>query len=470
MSNRYTHELARRSFLDFCHFAMRPAFVEQWYHRVIARALQDAAEGRTTRLIIDAPPRHGKSQLVSRLFPAWLAGNRPDWKILGASYADTLARSMSRDVWRIVASDEFRTLWPAWDFGRKRTEEEWDFAGGGSYRAAGTKTGITGRGVNIAIIDDPIASRLQADSPTVRDHIWGWFNDDLLTRLESPGVVIVMATRWHEDDLTGRLLATEPDLWQHIHIPAIYEGVSHPEDPREMGEALWPERYGLDFLGEKRRRDPRGFESLYQGNPTPKGAGMFQADKFQTYASPPEAVAEQLDWLVISVDATFGKSKHSDFVGLVVLGGKGNRLFVLDEKHARMDFTETKQAIIEMRRRWPRAQVLIEERANGPALIEDLSRTIGRVVGFKPGRDSKETRAQYLSQIVESGDFYVPSATWAPWVPAFIAEFAGFPGKAHDDRVDACSQAALYKIGALRGLDHLRRITSGGWLNQTERW
>lgn len=470
MTNRYKLELARRSFLDFCHYAMRPTFEEQWYHRTIADALQRAAEGKIKRLIIDAPPRHGKSQLVSRLFPAWLAGNHPEWKIIGASYADTLARAMSRDVWRIVASDEFRMLWPEWDFGRKRTEDEWDYKGGGSYRAAGTKTGITGRGANFAIIDDPIASRAQADSPAVRDSVWGWFNDDLLTRLEHPGVVIVMATRWHEDDLTGRLLATEPHVWEHIHIPAILEGYSHPDDPREEGEALWPSRYDRAFLDEKRARDPRGFESLYQGNPTPKGAGMFKAEAFKTYNSTPEAVGATLDWQIISVDATFGKSKTSDFVSIVVAGGKANRIFVLDEHRERMDFADTKRAITQMRIKWPKALILIEEKANGPALISDLSSSLGRVTGFSPGHDSKETRAQFLAQIVECGDVYLPTAQACPWVPSFVAEFAGFPGKAHDDRVDALSQIAIYKIGRGSSLEHLRRITGGGFLSKTHLW
>lgn len=464
-------ELSRRNFLDFCHYTMLPKFEELWYHKVIADTLARVESGEIRRLIIDAPPRHGKSQLVSRLFPAWIAGKHPDWNIIGASYADSLAQKMSRDVARIVGSSEFQEVFPTWALGHKRAQADWEFNGGGGYRAAGIGTGITGRGANLAVVDDPIKGRAQADSQATRDNVWGWFNDDLLTRLEKPDLVVVMATRWHEDDLTGRLLDQEPDLWTHLHIPALFESDSHEDDPRALGDALWPDRYPVEWLAEKRRRDPHGFEALYQGNPIQRGGSLFRADSFRPYLSAPEQVGKECDWIVISVDATFGKSKHSDFVGLVVAGGKGPRLFVLDEHHARMDFNETKAAIRVMRKRWPTAQILIETKANGPALISDLSGELGRVVGFEPGPNSKESRAQFLAQMTESGEVFVPTPLVCPWVPAFVAEFAGFPGKKHDDRVDALAQIALHKFGKASGLEHLRRICAGSsFLSQVGRW
>lgn len=468
--NAARDELARRSFLDFAHYAMRPSFQEKWYHATIARALQSLERGEITRLIIDAPPRHGKSQLVSRLFPAWVAGRHPDWNIIGTSYSDQLAQKMSRDVARVVNDDPFRRLWPDWRLGHKRAQAEWDFAGGGGYRAAGVGTGITGRGANLAIVDDPIKSRKEADSNAVRDTLWGWFNDDLMTRLESPSLVVVMATRWHEDDLTGRLLSAEPDQWHHVHIPAIFEGDSHADDPRAPGEALWAERYPIEGLLERRRRDPHGFESLYQGNPIPKIGGLFRVEGFRHYMSTPEAMAAECDWQIISVDATMGASKNSDFVEIMVVGGKGRRLFVLDDHHERMDFNQTKAAIRAMRAKWPRAQILIETKANGPALINDLARELGRVTGFDPKSDSKEARAQFLASMVEGGDVFLPTALLCSWVPAFLAEFAGFPAKKHDDRVDALSQVALYKMAQPSALDHLKRICGGGWMADRTRW
>jgi predicted phage terminase large subunit-like protein len=456
-------ELARRKFDRFMPYTFGPKYQHTWFSKTLCRALQRIADGEIDRLIIDLPPRHGKTEHVSRYFPAWYMGRHPDAHLIGAGYADSLARKNSRDIWRILGKPAYKTLFPTFDLGHKKAQEEWETNGGGSYRAGGVGSGFTGRPGNGVLIDDPLKSREQANSPAFRERLWGWFNDDIVTRLEDPGWVIVMATRWHHDDLTGRILESEPELWEHIHIPALYEGDSHPDDPRQWGEALWPYRVTAEELNKRRKRSPASFESLYQGNPTPPSGNLFAIDKIREYKSAADPLAAVCDWITISVDATFGKKgARNDYAAIVTLGGRGEDVFVLDIVHERLGFRELKRALALVRERFPRAVILIEDRANGSALIEDMRVELGRVLAFEPGNNSKEARASLLADTIESGHFYVPHAAFADWAPKLLAELSSFPSGKHDDMTDATAQAILHRATKKSPLEHLRRIVGAG--------
>lgn len=462
-----------------------PTYRENWHHRVFMDALQGLAEGRINKLLVTAPPRHGKSELISRRFPAWLLGGAwPSVQIISASHTHDLAEKMGRDVQRILRSAAHREVFPGFHFGEKETYREFDVQDGGVYIGAGVGGAIAGRGGNILLVDDPMASREAAESARIKDKVWDWFNDDALTRLEPPGAICVTATRWAVDDLSGRILAgPDADDWVHIHLPAILDEDPPPYDgdPRALGQPLWPGRYvnpkaketlatvdpsvlearALADLERRRRANPYGFQALYQGWPTERGGSLFLRENMRTYNGSPQAMAATCDWVCISVDATFGASKRGDFVSIAVIGGRGAQRFLLDEHTERLTYPQTKAALLAMAQKWPQASVLIEAKANGQALIDDLKGTLPRVLPFVP-TNTKQARASLAAEVWAAGQLFVPATpAQLSTIGEWLEDVVGFPGRPHDDRVDALSQCLLHYQQRGDGLAALRRITDG---------
>jgi predicted phage terminase large subunit-like protein len=474
---------ARADFRSYVRYTM-PNYRENWHHRVLIDHLQLLADGKIEKLLVTAPPRHGKSELISRRFPAWLVGGY--WgaaMVLSASHTQDLADKMGRDVQRILRDPRHRQVFPDFGFGEKETAREFDTVAGGGYKAAGVGGAIAGRGANFVLIDDPVSNREGAESATQRDKTAEWFYDDVLTRLEPPGGLCVTATRWHKDDLSGRILeGSDAAEWVHIHLPAILDSdpPPWPGDPRQLGDPLWPSRYlnpragetlentpaevlrarALRWLEGQRARTAYGFEALYQGNPSLKEGALFTRGADRQFMGDPRQVADTCDFQVISVDATFGASKKGDAVSIVVGGGRGPHRFVFEELTKRMTYPETKLALLEMARKWPNASVLIELKANGQALVDDLRGTLPRVIGFIP-QASKEARAQVAAEVWNSGQMFLPGAQYMPTKAEFLEDFYGFGSRAHDDRVDAVSQFIIHYAGRNDALAHLRRITDG---------
>lgn len=455
-------ELARRRLIDFTEYTMSN-YAANWHHKVIAEALERVARYETRRLIVVAPPRSGKSELISKRLPAWLLGLNPKLKIIAGTYAQDLSDEMARGVKRIINGAAYADIFPGTQIGDMDRVQEFHTSEGGVYKATSVGGAITGRGANVLILDDLMKSRKEAESPTIRDLTWEWLQDDALSRLEWPNAVVLMFTRWHHDDPIGRILASEPGLWEVIHLPAIAgpEDERPPYDPRSEGDPLWPGRFqsaderrtnaasevllrkrALAFFEDKRQRNPYGFESLYQGRPTLRQGGMFQRDWMQTYVGEPQTYYEFADEVIISVDASFGRSRRSDRVGIVVAARQGGNIFVIDEVNQRMDFPQTRRVIKDLQAKWPKAGVLIETKANGQALIDDLRLEIPRIFPFNP-RDSKEARAQLAAQRFEAGNVFLPQARYAPWIMDWIEDFVGFPSRQFDDRVDAFSQLCI---------------------------
>lgn len=448
-------ELSRKNLLAFVKFTM-PEYSIGWVHREICARLMkfyvDVMHKRSPRLILTMPPRHGKSQIVSRHFPAWCFGLNPNINIIAASYATDLSRRMSRDVQKIMDSYLYSRVFPdtflaksPFANSRKKKIRNADIfeviRGNGGYRAAGIGTGITGMGCEILDIDDPLKDRKSAESPNVRDNIYDWYTSTAYTRLAPGGGVLLTLTRWHEDDLAGRLLekmaSNDGDTWEIINYPAIAE---EDEPHRKKGEPLHPARYDLEALAKIRRAvGSYEWEALYQQHPSCKKGGIFKKDWFKVYYTIPRV----FDFMIQSWDFTFDDTDSSDNVAGTVWGVIGSDIYLLDCDCRQMDFVTQVKAMRRMTNKWPEATgKVVEAKANGPAIISSLGREIPGLIPFMP-QGSKKARAFAASPTFEAGNVWVPDKSIATWVEDYIKELTRFPTAPHDDRVDSTTQAII---------------------------
>ncbi len=272
-------EKARRGLIPFTNYT-NPSYQPANHHRLIADKLEAVERGEIDRLMIFMPPRHGKSELASRKFPARYLGLHPSRHVIAASYNSDLAKDFGRDVKHLMLGPEFGDIYPGVRLrddsqaaDRMNTEQ------GGAYYAVGVGTATTGRGAHLAIIDDPLKDREEADSQNTREKVWDWYRSTLFTRLMPGGAIVLIQTRWHEDDLAGRLLEAQPGQWDVLELPAI----------DKAGQALWPEWYPRDVLD--RIRDtigPREWSALYQQQPQPDEGTYFQREWFKTWRKLPQ--------------------------------------------------------------------------------------------------------------------------------------------------------------------------------------
>lgn len=472
---------AKNNLLDFVRLT-HAGYQAGWVHEHVCSALERFVRaierGESPRLILSMPPRHGKSAIVSRRLPIWFLGRNPALKVILATYGQSLSSDMSRDAKRVRDAVLDLGVWPHLATGPKcqDTEAAWEISGGGGMFASGIRGGITGKGASLIIVDDPVKSREQAESPTIRKKTWTGFTDDLLTRLAPGGGVIVMATRWHEDDLIGRLLRAQAqgdgEQYEVINFPAI---AIHDEEHRAAGEALHPSRYPLKVLESRRRAmGGRSFAALYQGSPQPAQGSLFHASWFtHRYECTPRAMAAKCDRRAISVDATFGsKSDTASWTVIQVWGRIQGRMALLHQVRERLNYPDTKRVLRDLVMSWGVRECIVERKANGPALIDELSSELDcAVIGFEPGARSKETRAAMNSvPAVEAGDVLLPQDEDAPWlqgdgVQGYIPEHLAFPHATNDDQVDATSQLIEHwRSNELRG-----RIWSDGFLGKPRR-
>lgn len=451
-------EIARRSLLDFTTYTF-PGYETNWHHELLCSKLDQLISRKITRLMVFMPPRHGKSELGSRRLPAYALGKNPDESIIAASYSADLASRMNRDVQRVIDLPEYRDLFPETElYGKNirtvahgaylRNSEIFEVVGRrGLYRSAGVGGGITGMGCTFGIIDDPIKNRAEADSQTFRNTIWDWYTSTFYTRLEKNAVILVILTRWHEDDLAGRLLAqakADPtaDQWEVVDLQAIKD-VDKPGDPREFGEALWPGKYTIEDLNRiKAVVGSRDWEALYQQRPAPADGNIINRGWWQYYKQRPS----DFDEIIQSWDCAFKDKDTSDFVVGQVWGRKGANKYLLDQVRARMNLPATMSAIESLSAKWPEARAkLVEDKANGTAVIQMLRNQVGGLIPVEP-EGGKVVRAQAVTADIEAGNVYLPDPSMAPWIHDFVEECSAFPNGAHDDQVDAMSQA-LTRLG-----------------------
>ena len=419
---------------------------------MLDQALLDAAEGRQPRLMWFMPPQEGKSQRVSRWFPLWLLKKNPDRRIAIVSYAHDLAQRWGRAIRTDIQAHPELGLRI-----RRDTSAAYDWMlqdHDGGVITAGIGGSLTGRPVDVMIIDDPVKGREEADSENYRKAAQDWWQGTGSTRLAEGAPVIVIMTRWHEDDLAGWLKAEDPDGWRVVNIPARAD--HNPEkgetDPlgREPGEYMVSAR-GRTLAGWKRRERDAGsreFNALFQGRPAPQEGGILKRGWWRYYSRPRAVLRSNGVWHAIgadeviqSWDMAFKDTRSSDWVVGQVWARKGMKVWLLDQVRDRMNFPATCDAVTQLSAKWPQARrKLVEGKANGPAVIAQLRDKIGGFVEYDP-KDSKEARAHAVSPFIEGGDVELPDASMAPYVGGFVDECAAFPNGSHDDQVDPMTQA-----------------------------
>jgi len=414
-------------------------------HRRLIEVLEGVESGRHDRVMLFLPPRHGKSLLSSELFPAWYLGCHPDRSIIAASYGAELATDFGRRVRNLMTSFPYRTVFPNATVSPDSTAaHRFNLVAGGAYYAVGAGGALTGRGADCRadclLVDDPIKGREDADSETFRRNLHEWYESVAYTRLQPGGAIVLIQTRWHEDDLAGWLLREHAfEGWEVVSLPAIAE----PDDPlgRPEGAALWPSRFPLKAL--ERIREAIGgsaWASLYQQRPAAAEGAIFKRPWWQYWNE--TTLPARFEQIILSLDTAFKTSSTSDFsVGLVV--GQGpTGYYILDLWRQRVEFPQLKRAIEMLAQKWRPDRTLIEDKASGQSLLQEL-KSSSRLAVFPIKVDSdKVSRAHAATPLIEAGKVYLPQG--ASWLPEFIDEASAFPAAAHDDQVDALTQALNY--------------------------
>lgn len=437
---------ARLNLHDFIQY-MNPDYIVSDFSLTVCaeldQFLKDMFAGLRPVLVFGAPPQHGKSDIVSRYLPAFAFGLNPDMRIGGLSYAKDLASDMNRDVQRIMMSEEYANIFPETalnkkrvvtiDVEAKRNSETFEITGRkGVYVGQGVGGPLTGKKLDLGLIDDPIKNAKEALSTTIKNSVWNWYASTFLTRLSKNSGQIIMATRWATDDLSGKVLAMN-NRARYLVFPAI----------NEKGEALVPELHPIEKLLEtKATLGDYFWSAMYQQSPKTIGGSVFKEFGIRHYL--PKDLPQRFDKVIQSWDLTFKGSEGTDYVVGQVWGKYGANSFLLYERRERMSFTQSIAAIHLAVKLYPDARVkLIEDKANGPAVMDSLRNEVSGLTPVNPD-GSKVARAHAMTAEWEAGNIFLPHPDVAPWVTEWIDEITTFPSGAHDDRVDAMTQAIRY--------------------------
>lgn len=432
------------SFEAWCRHALAP--IGQGparHHSLIASALQDVAEGRCDRLMLLLPPGSAKSTYASDLYPPWFLARAPRMNVIAASHTAGLAEQFGRRARERLAEHGSLLGTQLADTGT--AAGNWRTANGGTYYAVGVGGSVTGRRADLALVDDPIASREDAESQRIRDKTWDWFTADLLTRLKPSGRVVLVQTRWHPDDPAGRLLAQEGDRWRVLRLPAIAEDAGDPLG-RAMGQALWPEWEDEAALADKRQRvGEREWASLFQQRPRVQGGGLFKVAMIGAVPALPAAPRLVRAWDLAATRAT-GTRDPDWTVGVLLAALPGGRWCVADVARMQGGPEEVEQAILSTAQRDRAAhgaavQIGLPQDPGqaGKAQVAYLTAKLaGHTVESSPETGDKATRAGPVAAQCNVGNV---SLLAAPWNRAFLAELADFPAGTKDDQVDALSRA-----------------------------
>lgn len=431
---------SRQRLIEFIRYTL-PVYSTPAHQIILADKLDAVERGEIKNLMVIMPPRHLKSETCSIRFPAYYLGKHPQNGIIGCSYSDNKAYTFSYAVREVISGIKYQKLWPLqlqtsgamhWQLANKDDLRP-------SYIAAGVGGGITGEGANLLIIDDPIKNMEEAMSDTIRESIWQWYITTALTRLQADGAKILIMTRWHKDDLAGRLLKVaandkKADQWEVLHFKAI----------NENGGALWPDKFPLDYLEKIRAGQvdnpdepgsgSRAFQALYQGSPELAEGNVFKREWWRYYKVRP--VFKQI---VHSWDTAFKTKSSSDYSVLTVWGVTSTGYYLLDVIRQRLELPDLKRtAILAAQRDHPSA-IYIEDAASGQSLIQELKRETNLPIIPKRVDSDKVVRAYAVTPLIEAGRVFLPES--APWLLEFIEELSAFPNGEHDDQVDSVSMA-----------------------------
>lgn len=454
-------DLAAKNYVDYVYMVHRGRWKRSKIGVFICNEVQsfieDSSIASYSVLLLSLPPQHGKSMSITETLPSWYLGKNPTHRVIEVSYGEDFAKKFGRRNKEKVA--EFGEALFGINLATKpnsATEFELSNHVGGMI-SRGVGGGITGQQANLIVIDDPIKNRADADSPASRNRMASEWVNSIRSRLAARAKVIVIMTRWHEDDFGGWLMQHEPHL-KVINIPCECEDAENDPLGRKVGDPLAPEigkgsRWLKEFkTGFKSKEGARAWDALYQGRPTAVQGNLIKREWWRFYEQPPPGMLE-----VMSVDCAFKDNQDNDFVAIQCWGKSGSDYYLLDRIKERLDFVGTMDRILYMRSQHPHVTAIyIEDKANGTAVTQILRKEIPGVIPINPA-GGKMARLSAVSPAIESGNVYLPKPytndypTGAHWTNEFIEEFAAFPNGAHDDEVDACTQALNRLIYAHSG-------------------
>jgi len=436
-----TQGKARSSFIDFVRYVW-PAAILGEHHKRMASAFDRIANGTLKRLIVNMPPRHTKSEFSSYLLPAYLMGRTPNLQALEATHTAELAVKFGRKVRDLMDSDRYRELFPEVILKQdSKAAGRWDTNVGGSYFAVGVGGAVTGRGADILIIDDP-HSEQDALSELALDNAWDWYQGGPRTRLQPGGAIVLCMTRWGTKDLTARLLKAQAsrgaDKWEVIEFPAILPS----------GKPLWPEFWKLEELESvKASLSVQKWNAMYQQQPTNDEGAILKREWWRVWPDPQPPI---VNYIIQSYDTAYSKKETADFSVITTWGvfypdqDSGPNIILLDVVRGRWDFPELKRIAKDEYKHWNPDNVLIEAKATGVTLQQELRRLGIPVTMYTPGGrrsgTDKVSRAHAVAPVFESGMVWAPDTDWAE---ELVEECAAFPKGDNDDMVDSTTQAIM---------------------------
>jgi predicted phage terminase large subunit-like protein len=439
--NFLTQEVGKLSFLDFVKHVY-PGYKVGPHHLKLAQIFEDIAAGKKKRVIVNIAPRHGKSELISYLAPAWFLGKYPQKKIIMASHTADLAVNFGRRVRNLVGSESYRDIFPQIELqSDSKSASRWGTNFNGEYFAIGVGGALAGRGADLFIIDDPHSEQeAKTGRPDVFIPAWEWFQSGPLQRLMPGGAIIVVMTRWSKLDLTGQIVTQmnredAVDRWEVIEFPAI----------KDDGEALWPEFWPVEeLLAKKAALDVRYWNAQYMQNPVSEEGALIKREWWNMWE---EDVPPNCEFIIMSLDAAQEASNRADYNALTTWGVFFNEevnnynIILLNSIKKRLEFPELKKLVLEEYKEWQPDAFMVEKKSNGAALYQELRR-MGIPVGeFTPGKgQDKIARVNAVSDLFSGGVVWAPNHRWAKDV---IEECNDFPSGANDDLVDSTTLALL---------------------------
>lgn len=433
----------------------------QWFHKLICDYLDKLYLGEIKKLMIFVPPQHGKSELSSRRFPAYLLGRDPNLKIGLCSYSGDLASAFNDSIQKIINSESYQTLYPETRIGGKEGKANsklFEVIGyKGFLKAVGVGGSLTGTPIDIGIIDDPFKDRLEANSETYRNRTWDWYQDVFCTRMHNDSKQLMLFTRWHEDDLAGRLLdpnnphydEKEASEWTVIALPALKESIKplecaiDIEDPRKEGEALWEAKHSREKYEKRKRINPTGFASLDQQRPSPLEGGIIKEAYFTILN--PNQTPFNMDSVIwdLWIDGAWSKKKKNDqtAVSYVYYDKRNKNLYIRQITAVRKEISDLikyLKADASLHGHSVRSSVYVEMKASGyaikPILHKDGYNT--RRINNKHVSLGKENRVELCEPFLASGRVFLIREQGSKWIKSFIEQCKAFPNGAHDDMVD----------------------------------
>ena len=438
------HDKVQGSLLEYARFQM-PEYQTPAHIKLLAHKLEEVERGNIKRLAIFMPPRHGKSQLTSQFFPAWYLGRNPSKFVIATTYAQDLADDFGRSVRNQIQDEDYNRIFNDCTLSKDSSSvRRFHTTGSGVYYAVGAGGAITGRGAHLLLIDDPIKGREDADSDAMRSNLIDWYRSTAYSRLMPGGSIILIQTRWHEDDLAGWILReTSHEPWEVIELPAVLDEKASKILKRPKGQALWPEAYDKKRLEEiKKTAGSREWNSLYMQRPSAEEGNILKRYWWKEWKedNPPEC-----NYILQSWDTAYTVKSTSDYSAVTTWGifehnGIQNAI-LLSARRERWEFPELKSEAINLYNEFKPDVVLIEAKASGWSLIQELQRAGIPITPFNPKRADKKTRAHSVTPLFESGRVWYPSSKY--WAEDVINQCAQFPSSNYDDLVDSTTQALM---------------------------